>query len=164
MYTFYYLCVVRTVISRIRDHDIRVGGYAVCSPLAIRLMNNFHPFVQLRPAACLRERKKNARDSRFSRRIKDSWDSCWAFSPRENVSAAICFKTLRSAFSFFFRAINLRTLLKRCGIEPCKMLRHGVAISESIFKRFSRMRRPFYFSGIIYPRAIQSRDYLYDAL
>lgn len=52
-----YYTYIRTVISRIRNHDIRIGGYAVRGPLAIRLMNNFHPFVQLRPAASLRERK-----------------------------------------------------------------------------------------------------------
>lgn len=71
-----YYMHIHTVISGIRNHDIRIGGNAICA-LAIRLMNNFHPFVQLRPAACLRERK-NARvsdDTRFSRRVKDAWDS-----------------------------------------------------------------------------------------
>lgn len=54
------VCVPPTVVSRVRDHNVCIGGDAVRSPLAIRLMNNFHPFVQLRPSARLRRRKMRA--------------------------------------------------------------------------------------------------------
>ena len=48
---------VRTVVSGVRDHNIRVGRQAVIRR-GVRLVNNFHPMVQLRPTARLRKRKR----------------------------------------------------------------------------------------------------------
>lgn len=43
-----------TIVSGVRDHNIRIGREAVGSTgRGIRLMNNFHPIVQLRSTASL---------------------------------------------------------------------------------------------------------------
>lgn len=48
-----------TIVSGVRDHNIRIGREAVGSTgRGIRLMNNFHPIVQLRSTARLRKRRR----------------------------------------------------------------------------------------------------------
>lgn len=91
------VCRVRgtpTVVSGVRDHNICIGGDAVRSLLAICLMNNFHPFVQLRPAARLRKRKMHvlATILDFAARVKDVWEP-WEISfARKCEHSANCWK------------------------------------------------------------------------
>lgn len=47
---------VRTVVSGVRDHNIRIGRDAI-GIRAIRFMNNFHRSVQSRPTASLQNRQ-----------------------------------------------------------------------------------------------------------